>query len=350
MTFLIAFLALFALAVSATLGLWIFRSFQKLEISLGQQTQTFQKELLQISRQMNEQLTSNTSVVQGYTQLMGEFQHRLGQLQESTQSMIQIGRDISSLQDILRAPKLRGLLGELFLEDLLKQLLPQERYELQYAFRTGEKVDAIIRLGQGMVPVDAKFPLENFKRLIQSPSEDEKKRSRRQFCQDVKKHIDVIASKYIVPEEGTFDFALMYIPAENVYYETILKEEAEEGQSLVQYALNRKVIPVSPNSFYAYLQAILLGLRGLRIENSVKEILGCLAQLSVDFKKFYEHFEKLGTHLSNSKTAYEKAQKQLDRFQHQLETIESQETKPALSELTPLSHAQPSAFQEKESY
>ena len=307
------------------------RSQQRLERELHQQTQAVQGELLRLSRQMNEQLTSNSSVVQDYTRLMGEFQNRLGQLQESTQSMIRIGRDISSLQDILKAPKLRGILGELFLEELLRQLLPQDRYRLQHTFRSGEKVDAVILLGQGMVPVDAKFPLENFKRLIQPASEEEAQRSRKQFLQDVKKHVDQIASKYILPEEGTFDFALMYLPAENVYYETILKEESDSGvESLAQYALTRKVIPVSPNSFYAYLQAIVLGLRGLKIENSAREILNCLGQLGQDFRKFYEEFEKLGSHLTNSKSAYEKAQKRLDRFQHQLESIESEEPTPSL--------------------
>jgi DNA recombination protein RmuC len=250
--------------------------------------------------------------------------------------MIHIGRDISSLQDILKAPKLRGILGELFLEELLKQVLPLDHYALQYSFRSGEKVDAVIFLGQGMVPVDAKFPLENFRRALEAGSEDEMKRVKKQFTADVKKHIDQIASKYILPEEGTFDFALMYLPAENVYYEAILKEEgAGDGPSLSQYALTRKVIPVSPNSFYAYLQAIVLGLRGLRIEQSAKEILSSLGQLANDFRKFYEDFERVGFHLSNSKASYEKAQKRLDRLQGQLDSIDTHEPSPALPGSTP---------------
>ena len=302
------------------------QSIQRLAGQLNQQTQMVQSELLKMSRQMNEQLTSNSTVVQDYSRLMGEFQHRLGQLQESTQSMIRIGRDISSLQDILKAPKLRGILGELFLEELLRQLLPQDRYSLQYSFRSGERVDAVILLSQGMVPVDAKFPLENFKRLIQTTSEEEENRNRKQFIQDVKKHIDQIAAKYILPQEGTFDFALMYLPAENVYYEAILRDEpGKTGESLVEYALAKKVIPVSPNSFYAYLQAIVLGLRGLKIESSAREILNCLGQLGQDFRKFYEEFDKLGSHLTVSKTTYERAQRRLERFQQQLESIESEE-------------------------
>jgi len=310
----------------------VFRALDRLERELGHQSRTFQDKLLEISTRMNEHLTSSTSLVKDYTRVMGEFQHRLGQLQESTQSMIRIGEDIGELQDILKAPKLRGVLGELFLEELLRQLLPQDRYIPQFGFRSGEKVDAVILLGQGMVPVDAKFPLENFKKFMGGPSKEEARRARKVFYQDVKHHIDQIAVKYILPEEGTYDFALMYIPAENVYYETILKEEggADSSVSLSQYAINRKVIPVSPNSFYAYLQAIVLGLRGLRIENSAREILGCLAQLANDFKKFYEDFERLGSHLTNSKASYDKAQKRLDRFHEQLQSIESQEQSPVL--------------------
>lgn len=321
---------------AACLSFFFYTSFKaqrRVEAQLNQQTQMVQAELLRLSRQMNEQLTSNTSVVSGYTHLMGEFQNRLGQLQESTQSMIRIGRDISSLQDILKAPKLRGILGELFLEELLRQLLPQDRYVLQYGFQSGEKVDAAILLGQGIVPVDAKFPLENFKRLLQSGTEEEGQKSRRQFLQDVKKHVDHIASKYILPQEGTFDFALMYLPAENVYYEAILKDNpGPDEESLVQYALNKKVIPVSPNSFYAYLQAIVLGLRGLKIETSAREILNSLSQLGQDFKKFYEDFDKLGTHLTNSKTTYDKAQRRLERFQQQLKSIETEQAVPSLPE------------------
>ena len=333
-TALLILLFIGVLLLVAVIFLTMFRASQRLEERLIQQNQSVQTQLLEMSRQMNQQLSQNASVVQDYTRVMGEFQNRLGQLQESTQSMIRIGQDISSLQDILQAPKLRGILGEYFLEELLKQILPQDRYVLQHSFRSGEKVDAVILLAQGMVPVDSKFPLENFRKMIQkNTSEEESRRNRKQFYQDVKKHIDNIATKYILPEEGTFDFALMYLPAENVYYEVIMKEEAGgDGASLVQYALDRKVIPVSPNTFYAYLQAIVVGLRGLRIENSAREILKCLGQLAGDFKKFYDEFETLGRHLNNSKSAFDKAQRRLDRFQDQLGSIESQDPTPALPE------------------
>ena len=274
-------------------------------------------QILELSNQLNQQLHKNNQFLaqthEGYREAVGQVQHRLGQLQQATQSMMEIGKDISSLQNILRAPKLRGGMGELFLAELLRQILPEDHFSLQYSFRDGSKVDAVIMLGDSLIPVDAKFPLENFKRLIEAAGEDDSRQAKKLFNQDVKKHIDAISSKYILPEEGTFDFALMYIPAENVYYETILKDDQPE--SLSEYALRKHVIPVSPNSFYAYLQAIARGLKGLRIERSAKIILQSLEQLEGDFKKCLGDFEKVGSHLNHAQAAYRSAEKRFSRLQ-----------------------------------
>ncbi len=295
-----------------------------------------QQQVLELSRQMNEQLRENTGFLikshQGYQDSVGKVQHRLGELQQATQSMVEIGKDIASLQEILRAPKLRGGLGELFLAELLRQILPEDHFSLQYTFRDGSKVDAVILLGQGMISVDAKFPLENFKRILSSvQGEEEARQARKNFIQDVKKHIDDIAAKYILPEEGTFDFALMYIPAENIYYETIIKDEIQT-ESLSAYALKKRVVPVSPNSFYAYLQAIVRGLKGLRIERSAQLILQSLGQMETDFKKFFEDFEKIEGHLENSLSAYRKAEKRFGRLQERLSSIETHQDKPLIPE------------------
>ncbi len=257
---------------------------------------------------------------------VGDVQIRLVQLEESNKRIYEIGKDISSLQEILRAPKMRGGLGELFLGDLLAQILPTDHFTLQHTFKSGERVDAVIHLGHGLVSVDAKFPLENFRKLLSVKEENEKKTFRKLFVTDVKRHIDAIAQKYILPDEKTFEFALMYIPAENVYYETIIKDAPQnENKSISDYAISKRVIPVSPNSFYAYLQSILLGLKGLKIERGALEIIRNLTRLRDDFSKFSKEFETLGTHLNNAKARYESAERCLDKFDSKLTQVESVE-------------------------
>lgn len=266
--------------------------------------------LLQTQQSLAERLDNAARVV-------GHVQKSLGTLEEANRKIYEIGKDIASLQEILRAPKLRGGLGEFFLGDLLAQILPPDHFATQYAFRSGEKVDAVIRLGGSLVPVDAKFPLENFRRVIEAATEEDKARARKQFVADVKKHVDSIAGKYILPDEGTYDFALMYIPAENVYYETIIKDDPV-GTSLSQYALAKRVIPVSPNSFYAYLQAIVFGLKGMKIEERAKEIVQYLGRLEGDFSRFREEFSLLGRHLSHAQSSFQNAEKRLDQFGQKL--------------------------------
>lgn len=259
----------------------------------------------------------------GAARVIHQVQQHLGQLTEKTQRMEDIGKEIASLQNILRAPKLRGNLGELFLGDLLAQILPPDHFVLQHRFPGGETVDALVRLKTGLVAVDAKFPLENFKRVVQASSEDERKSARRVFVQDVKKHVDAIAKKYIRPDEGTFDFALMYIPAENVYYETIIKDDGlDSDAALFDYSLKRRVIPVSPNSFYAYLQTVMLGLKGLRVEERAREILNQLAYIQQEFSRFSESFRLVGDHLDNARKKFDEAQKRFDKVDQKLTQID----------------------------
>ncbi|MFH1540715.1 MAG: DNA recombination protein RmuC [Elusimicrobiota bacterium] len=277
------------------------------------------EQLLNSQKTVGERLDNAAGVV-------SDVNKSIGQLSEATKRVFEVGRDIASLQEILRAPKLRGNIGEFFLGDLLSQILPTKFYTLQHTFKSGERVDAAIHLGQGIVPVDSKFPLENFKKMIEVVEEKEKNQARKKFVSDVKKHIDAISSKYILPDEGTFDFALMYIPAENVYYETIIKNDATDD-SISIYALGKRVIPVSPNSFYAYLQSIVLGLRGLKIEESARNIMGILSRLTGDFGKFKEDFETLGGHISKVAGKFDETSKKLEKFEDKLLSVEHQEIK-----------------------
>jgi DNA recombination protein RmuC len=239
----------------------------------------------------------------------------LGELSKATEQMMRIGENISSLEDLLKPPKLRGGMGETLLSHLLAQILPQN-HELQYGFKNGQRVDAVIRLGDRLVPVDAKFPLEAFRRLAQAHDETEAQRERRAFLKAVRLHIEDIAKKYILPDEGTYDFALMYIPAESVYYETIIKDD--QGEGIFPYAMDKHVVPVSPNSIYAYLQVIIHGLRGLRIEQRAQEIMGLLTRLEGDQRRFRQEFDVLGTHIENARKKYEDADRRLAHFEDKL--------------------------------
>ena len=198
-------------------------------------------QLNEIMRTVNENLSKsqgNITSQLGQTGVVGEIQQKLGLLEESTNQMKAIGKDISSLQDILRAPKLRGNLGEYLLEDLLRQVLPAGNFTLQYAFPDGAKVDAVITLGERLIPVDAKFPLESFVRLFEAGDEEGRKKHRKEFVKSFKLRVDEIAEKYIRPDCGTYDFALIYIPAENVFYEAVISDGLD-GQQLRHLQLRR---------------------------------------------------------------------------------------------------------------
>ncbi len=263
-----------------------------------------------ISKTVGERIADTTKV-------FGEVKERLGELTQRAKEIQEVGKNISGLQEILRAPKLRGGFGELLLERLLADILPHDNYSLQYRFRGGETVDAVIRIGGNLVPIDSKFPLEDFERIVTAESEQEQVALRRQFTRTIKKHIDDV-TKYILPDENTFDFALMYIPAENVYYETILRGQPEESE-IYSYSLQKRVIPVSPNSFYAYLQVIILGLKGLHIEKTACDILGHLGRLQGDLQDFQEDYSTLGGHIRHAATKYEEAATKLTRLGDKLQ-------------------------------
>jgi len=247
------------------------------------------------------------------TNVIGSVFKSLGGLEQSTARVLEISKDISSLQDLLKPPTFRGALGETLLNSLITEVFPKEDfYEFQYRFKSGEKVDAVIKLGGRLIPIDAKFPLDNFQKLFSASSDDEKRTCRRLFFSDVKKKVDDIASKYILPDEGTFEFALMYIPAESVYYEIILDED------FYRHAIHKKVIPVSPNTFYSFLQVILFGLKGLSVEDNAKEILENLAQLKIDLTKFNDDFKVLGTHIKNARDKYDDTAKKLEKLTDKL--------------------------------
>jgi DNA recombination protein RmuC len=306
----------------------------RMKDDIGGLQQSVATELKSVTTEVTRQLQEGMKLIQSAqttmgdrldraAKVVGEVQGSLGKLGEATQRVVEVGKDIQGLEQILKSPKVRGGLGETLLAELLSQMLPQDHYTLQHPFRSGEKVDAVIRIGERLVAVDAKFPLENFRRMLGEVEEDKRRPLRRQFVRDVKTRIDEIAKKYILPDENTFDFALMYVPAENVYYEIIIKDEADPGdEPIATYALSKRVVPVSPNSFYAYLQVIILGLRGLRIEANAREIQNDLARVAGDLEKVREPLRTLGRHLGNAQSQFTEAERALDRFGTKLEAIE----------------------------
>ena len=292
---------------------------QQVSQSLSQNTLLLQKQLESVTHNLSSSSGEINQRLDNAAKLYGELRNQLGQLSQANIHIQAMVKDVSALQDILRPPKLRGGMGEVLLENLLREILPTEHYAIQHRFKTGNIVDAVIRLKEGMVPVDAKFPLENFRRMLEAHDDDGRRAARREFSRNVKKHIDDIHDRYILTEEGTFPFALMYIPAENVYYETIIKGAEEDGEkALYAYAITRQVMPVSPNSFYAYLLTLSQGFRGMRIEERAREIINHLNRLRGELEKFGDDFRKVGMHLSNAQMRYGEAEKRLTRFEEKL--------------------------------
>ena len=241
--------------------------------------------------------------------------HRqLGDVGRATAQLAEQAKDLGQLQQLLRPPKARGGFGELLLANLLADRLPPTAYSLQHTFRSGERVDAVIQVDR-LVPVDAKFPLDNFERFVDAEDDESRQLHAKAFARDVKIHIDAIASKYIRPDEGTFDFAFMYLPSEAIYYELTCGKTG----ALLEYAHDRSVVPVSPSTMVAYLHTIVLGLKGMQIEQHAQEVMAYCAQLQKDFGTFRADFDTIGKHLAHARSKYAEAEKRLDRFEDRLD-------------------------------
>jgi DNA recombination protein RmuC len=268
--------------------------------------------------------SSLQSSQQNISQTLLQLHRQIVELQTQSNQVLNLNTDIRRLNDILSSPKLRGQLGEWSLENLLASVLPKDTYTLQHHFKDGKIVDALVQLPQFSVPIDAKFPLPGFEAILKCTSDSELPRLQRQFQKDVTAHIDKIAAQYIRPAEGTLDFALMYIPAENVYYETIIKHDGS-GESIADYALSKKVVPVSPNVLYAYLMTVAMGLHGLQIEKQAAQIRENLKRLENNFNSFSADFKTLGSHIRNTAGKYDEADKKLSRFDSELHQITVEE-------------------------
>lgn len=236
------------------------------------------------SKELNERLDRAALVIR-------EVGKEVGQMSE-------IGRSMKELQEFLKSPKMRGNIGEEVLKDLIEQTFPKQSFHLQYQFKSGEKVDAAIKTDGGILPIDSKFPMENFQKMVKADSDSDKNAACKEFVKDVKRHVDAISKKYIVPDEGTMDFALMYVPSETVFYEMCNLPE------VLTYARKQRVYLVSPSTLYAHLQTILLSFEGKKIEERSKEVFKLLRSLQLDYEKVSDNMSILGRHLTNATSQF----------------------------------------------
>lgn len=232
------------------------------------------------SRELNQRLDTAARVI-------GDLQQHIGELSE-------VGRGIKDLQEFLQSPKLRGNIGEQVLSDMIGQTFPKNSFHLQYPFRSGVKVDAVVKTDAGLLCIDSKFPLENYSRSHSAETAAERAAAKKAFSADVRKHVNDIGKKYILPEEGTMDFALMYIPSEAVYYEIVNEND------LMEFARRQRVYPVSPNTLYAHLQVILLSFQGKEMEHRSREVMRMLAAIQNDYDRLTEQMGVLGKHVHNA--------------------------------------------------
>src|SRR6266576_1485909 len=313
---------LLVLAGGAALAVWLTRALQVFkadsDAALAARNAEVGRQLEGITATMDRRLGElDTKVdrrMEHASTQTNAIHKQLGDVGRATTLLAEHAKELGQLQQVLRPPKARGGFGELMLENLLRDRLPATAYSLQYGFKTGERVDAVIRVNR-MVPVDAKFPLDNFARLVEAQDTAERVLHEKAFARDVKGHIDAIATKYIRPDEGTYEFAFMYLPSEAVYYELACGKTGE----LLSYAHERQIVPVSPSTFTAYLQMIVLGLKGMQIEEHAQEVMAYCAQLQKDFGRFKEDFDLVGTHLGRAQTKFVDAEKRLDKFETKLD-------------------------------
>jgi DNA recombination protein RmuC len=312
---------------------------QRLDVITAELNRTFAQAL----QQATQSLTGTIGTVRDETRTVREetraaIHHQsvqvaqmLGDLKATNSRILEQSRSLDEFHRMLQSPKLRGDFGEFTLEQMLRDLLPSEHYECQASIGNG-RVDALIRTPYGALCIDCKFPLDNFRRALEETEPTGRDAAMRQFYSDVKARIKEIADRYVLPPQ-TLDVAFMFVPAENVYYEVIGRPE------LLTYGRQFHIVPVSPNTMYAYLQALAVGFRGLKIQEEAKRVQEILAQLATRFDKFQDHFSMVGKHLDNAKSQFERAMRDVERFDATLQGIKVgrlEATQPPFAEIGPL--------------
>src|SRR5256714_2447422 len=330
---LMVVLTLVVIAALVGLAVWLTRALQmfrvETEAGVAARNADVERRLQGITETIDRRLGAlDTKVdrrLEHASKQTNAIHKQLGDVGRATSTLAEHAKELGQLQQVLRPPKARGGFGELLLGNLLRDRLPAEAYTLQYGFKSGERVGAVIPVDR-LAPIDAKFPLDNFERLVDAQENSERELHEKAFARDVKGHVDAIAAKYIRPDEGTYDFAFMYLPSEAIYYELVCGKTG----ALLSYAHEKRVLPVSPTTLTAYLQVVVLGLKGLQIEQHAHEVMAYCAQLQKDFSKFKDDFDLVGKHLGNAQNKFTDAEKRLDKFATKLERASgSQEVEAA---------------------
>jgi DNA recombination protein RmuC len=263
-----------------------------------------------LHERMDKQFEVSAKIVKDVTE-------KLSKIENTNTQIVSMTEQLQGLEDVLKNPKQRGILGEYYLETLLKNLFQPNQYQMQYAFKDGDIVDAVVKIKDKVIPIDSKFSLENYNKILKEKDETRKKQLEKAFKQDLKNRIDETA-KYIKPKEGTMDFAFMFIPSEGIYYDLLVNQVGAlkvNTRDLIEYAFKeKKVIIVSPTSFAAYLQTVLQGLRALNIEESVKDIVKNIHKLGNHLNSYETYFSKLGSNLGTTVGMYNKAYKEFGKI------------------------------------
>jgi len=285
---------------------------------INELTRTLDIKLGESSRVLERQFGESTRIIKEITQ-------ELVKVGEGQKQVVSVTDQLKNLQDILKNPKQRGVLGEYYLETVLKNVFAPTDYQMQYEFNDGTKVDAVLKTHDGIIPIDSKFSLENYNRFIEANDSGERKRYEKAFAGDIKSRIDE-TSKYVKPQEKTLEFAFMFIPSEAIFYDILInKVGSETDVNLIEYAWKKKVIVVSPTTFLAYLQTVMQGLKALKIEEAAKKIAANVHNLGKHLGSYQSYFNKIGTHLDTTMSVYTKAGQELKKIDKDVLRITGEE-------------------------
>lgn len=339
------YLGLFIIAGLAVIIVWFVLDLRK---KIGEKPKEDNSALLMLQEQLKEmrqtlhnfgiqvenRMGDSTKVIQQQAHqsisAIRDVTEKLTKLDETNKQVMGVAEQLQGLEDVLKNPKQRGVLGEYFLETVLKNVLPPKNYQMQYAFKNGDIVDAVVFVKEKIIPIDSKFSLENYNRICLEKEERRREELEKQFKQDLKNRIDE-TSKYIRPAEKTMDFAFMFIPAEGIYYDLLINQIGAikvNTRDLIEYAFKEKhVIIVSPTSFFAYLQTVMQGLRALQIEESAKEIRKNVEQLQKHLLNYEEYLRKLGNNLGTTVNMYNQTHKEFSKIDKDVAKITEGEAK-----------------------